>query len=265
MKKVALLLAALMLAALFSGCGGDNSDEKWTAQDLAGKTVGVQIGAPGAFLALELAGKLEGMQVRMYRSAADAAADLNSGTVDAIIVESGLARDIINANDGLKHAGTGIFEPETYAVAVKKGNKELLGLINVVIDEIKSGDELDRLIKGFIYTPEDERGDYITGAQTGDEGILRVAVSAELKPFDYVLEDGSPAGFNVEIAKLIAKKVNKTLECIYVDSAMLPRALRSGTVDFAFVRMSTWDDELESVEFSNTYYTSNQALIIRAK
>ena len=57
MKKVALLLAALMLAALFSGCGGDNSDEKWTAQDLAGKTVGVQIGAPGAFLALELAGK----------------------------------------------------------------------------------------------------------------------------------------------------------------------------------------------------------------
>lgn len=264
MKKVTLMLAALMLTVLFSSCAGKKPAKEWTVGDLAGKTVGVQIGSPGALLAMELAEELENMQVKMYRSAATAAVALSDGVIDAIIVDSVRTRDIINATDGIELAGSGIFEPERYAVAVKKGNKKLLGLINVIIDEIKTDGELERLVDGFISTPEDGRGDYITPEQTGDDGTLKMAISTGFKPFEY-FEGSAAAGFNVELAKLVAKRANKTLVFKKVESDALLTALRNRQVDFAFVRMSLWGDKLESFDLSNIYYTSNQALIIRSQ
>ena len=190
---------------------------------------------------------------------------MNDGKIDAVIVDLEPAKNIVAANPKLKILENTDYEPEDYAIAVKKGNTELLGLIDVVLTEIKADGTYDNLVKGFIDTPQDERGDYITGEQVGTEGTLTVGTNAEFPPFEYTLDDGSIVGFDIEIAKLIAKKANKTLVVKNTLFDSLLMELDSGSVDFVIAGMTVDEERSAQVDFSQSYYTSEQAVIIRAE
>ena len=91
-----------------------------------------------------------------------------------------------------------------------------------------------------------------------------MATNAEFPPFEYTLDDGTVVGLDIEIAKLIAKKLNKTLviKNIAFDSLLLE--LSSGSADFVIAGMTVNDERLQQVDFSQSYYTSEQAVIVRA-
>ena len=186
------------------------------------------------------------------------------GKIDAVIVDMEPAKNIVAANPKLKIQESIKYDPEDYAIAVKKGNTELLGLIDVVLTEIKSDGSYDNLVKGFIDTPQDQRDAYITGEQVGTEGTLTVGTNAEFPPFEYTLDDGSVVGLDIELAKLIAKKANKTLvvKNTMFDSLLLE--LENGSVDFVIAGMTVTEERLAQVDFSASYYTSEQAVIVRA-
>lgn len=232
-----------------------------TADDLIGKTIGVQLGTTGD---INIASNIENAKVNQYSKAIDAALALADGKIDCVIVDMEPAKNIVAANPALKIQTSITFDPEDYAIAVKKGNSELLGLIDVVLNEIKSDGTYDNLIKGFIETPQDERDAYITGDQIGTEGVLRVGTNAEFPPFEYTLDDGTIVGFDIEIAKLIAKKANKTLEIVNTAFDSLLLELDSGNVDFVIAGMTVDAERSAQVDFSASYYTSEQAVIVRA-
>ena len=262
MKKISLFLAMVMLLCCFASCGTAEQVKIDSVDDLVGKTIGVQLGTTGDIV---IASEIEGATVNRYSKAIDAAIALADGKIDAVIVDLEPAKNIVAANPKLKILENTDYEPEDYAIAVKKGNTELLGLIDVVLTEIKADGTYDNLVKGFIDTPQDERGDYITGEQVGTEGTLTVGTNAEFPPFEYTLDDGSIVGFDIEIAKLIAKKANKTLVVKNTRFDSLLMELDSGSVDFVIAGMTVDEERSAQVDFSQSYYTSEQAVIIRAE
>lgn len=262
MKKISLFLALLMMLCCFASCSSTTKSVKIeTVDDLVGKTIGVQLGTTGD---INIASNIKDAKVNQYSKAIDAALALADGKIDCVIVDMEPAKNIVAANSALKIQTSITFDPEDYAIAVKKGNSELLGLIDVVLNEIKSDGTYDNLIKGFIETPQDERDAYITGDQIGTEGVLRVGTNAEFPPFEYTLDDGTIVGFDIEIAKLIAKKANKTLEIVNTAFDSLLLELDSGNVDFVIAGMTVDAERSAQVDFSASYYTSEQAVIVRA-
>lgn len=111
------------------------------ADDLSGKKVGVQLGTTSdKFLTMNVP---DAKNIQ-FDKAALAVADLKNGTVDAVIVDAEPAKELTKGQDDLKVLDVPFVEEE-YAIAVKKGNTELLEQINKAIDEIKANGDYDKL------------------------------------------------------------------------------------------------------------------------
>ena len=113
--------------------------------DLSGKKIGVQIGTTGDFA-------LENYPVtrRAYDDIGLAIEDLLNGNVDAAVCDSLIASDFVLANENYKARLSVAGQPfteEDIAIAVKKGNKELLDLVNKGLELAKKDGSFDELKK----------------------------------------------------------------------------------------------------------------------
>jgi polar amino acid transport system substrate-binding protein len=105
--------------------------------DLKGKKVGGQIGTTGYF-AIKAA---EGVEAKSYDEIGLAMEDLNVGRIDAVVCDDPVAANyaLIKYKETLKIAAViKSDKPEYYGFPVKKGNKEVLDLINKGIAAVKA-------------------------------------------------------------------------------------------------------------------------------
>jgi polar amino acid transport system substrate-binding protein len=122
----------------------DNTDIK-TPDDLKGKTIGVQLGTTGDIYAEDI----EGATLERYNKGFEAVQALQQGKIDAVIIDDQPAKVFASQNNDV----TVIDEPftkEDYAIAVKKGNSELLSQINAAIKELKDSGELQKIFDKYI-------------------------------------------------------------------------------------------------------------------
>jgi polar amino acid transport system substrate-binding protein len=105
--------------------------------DLAGKKVGAQIGTTGA---MEVK-KVSGVELKTYDEIGLAFEDMAAGRVSAVICDTPVAADFALQRKEYKKKFKIVGKPfteEFYGIAVKKGNQELLDLINKGIKQVKS-------------------------------------------------------------------------------------------------------------------------------
>ncbi len=96
---------------------------------------------------------------------------------------------------------------------------------------------------------------------TATKGVLVMATNAEFPPYEY--HDGdSIVGIDAEIAEAIAKKMGCELriEDIAFDS-IIPE-VSSGKADIGLAGMTVTEDRKQSVDFSESYATSSQVVIV---
>ena len=126
----------------------DNTDIL-SAEDLKNdKTVGVVLGYTGDDIVTNTIGVSEDKITRANRSI-DMIQDVKNGKLDAAVLDSATGYDLSEKN-GLKVIeDPEVFESEEYAIAVKKGNTELLNTINEVIREMKESGELTELAEKY--------------------------------------------------------------------------------------------------------------------
>ena len=136
-----------------------------TIEDLAGLKIGVQLGTTGDFIISDeingvddeetgehVKGVLEGTgaTVTQYNSAADAAVNMNTGKVDVVVIDKLPAEIVAKQYENFKTIelvyADGSKTDESYAVAVKKGNKDLLNAVNRVIDRLIDDGSIDKWI-----------------------------------------------------------------------------------------------------------------------
>lgn len=116
-----------------------------TGKGLEGKVVAVQQGNI-ADLWCSNKDNASPKEVKRYTKFALASEDLKAGKVDCIVMDELPAKDLVKANPELKIlAGDPLFKDQ-YAIAVKKGNTEMLNGINKVIDKLKSEGKINDFI-----------------------------------------------------------------------------------------------------------------------
>ena len=113
--------------------------------DLTGKKIGVQTGTTGDIYADDI----ENAEVQRFNKGMEAVMALNQGKIDAVIIDREPAKVFVKENEGLKILDEA-FTEEEYAIAVKKGNTELLDKMNAAIKELKESGELQKIVDKYI-------------------------------------------------------------------------------------------------------------------
>ena len=98
-------------------------------------------------------------------------------------------------------------------------------------------------------------------SMTATEGVLVMATNAAFPPYEYV-EGNDYAGIDVEIAGKIAEKLGMTLEIKDVEFGSIVGGVQTGKFDMGMAGMTVTDERLESVNFSTSYATGIQVVIV---
>ena len=117
-----------------------------TLDDLAGKLIGVQEATTGDIYATDDFGE---ENVKRYQNGAAAVAALQSGIVDAVIIDNEPAKAFVETSEGLAILETAYAE-EDYAIAVAKENTELLEKINTALAELTADGSIDAIVNKYI-------------------------------------------------------------------------------------------------------------------
>lgn len=122
----------------------DNTDIT-KAEDLKNdKKIGVVLGYTGDKIVTETLAVNDANITRANRGI-DVVQDVKNGKLDAVVIDSATGKALA-AENGLKIVEDPIvFEAEEYAIAVKKGNSELLEKINATLAEMISNGEIEKL------------------------------------------------------------------------------------------------------------------------
>ncbi|MBE7034009.1 MAG: basic amino acid ABC transporter substrate-binding protein [Ruminococcaceae bacterium] len=123
----------------------EGSDIK-TVDDLAGKKIGVQLGTTGDIYSCDDFGE---DMVTKYSKGADAVLALKGGDVDAVIIDNEPAKAFCNENAGLVILDTD-YAVEDYAIAVRKGNTELLDEINGALETLTENGTIAKIVRKYI-------------------------------------------------------------------------------------------------------------------
>lgn len=91
---------------------------------------------------------------------------------------------------------------------------------------------------------------------------LVMATNASFPPYEFVDDKGAFAGIDVEIAGLIAEKLGLTLEIQDVEFGSIIGGVQSGKFDIGMAGMTVTDERLQSVNFSTSYATGIQSIIV---
>ncbi len=100
------------------------------AADMADKKICVIEGYTGEICVQDM-----GYPYEAFKKGTEAVMELVNGKCDVVVIDSATAQKYINDNEGLKIVeDASAFESEEYAIAVKKGNTELLDMLNKAIE-----------------------------------------------------------------------------------------------------------------------------------
>ena len=148
-------------------------------------------------------------------------------------------------------------------------NVGLLTQLNMTQSEFQT--YIDAALSSGLWTnpgaaePEAVKFEKFDGAET-----LKVAVTGDLPPIDYVAADGTPAGFNTAMLAELGKRLKVNVELVQVESGARAAALSSKRADVVFwfqVRAGeeTQPDIPDGVILSDSYYDWTKYLHIRKK
>lgn len=116
-----------------------------SADDLAGKKIGVQLGTTGDIYASDV----EGATLEQYNKGMEAVMSLSQGKIDAVIIDNEPAKVFVSEVEGLKILDEA-FVTEEYAIALAKGNTGLLDKVNAALAELKEDGTLQSIVDKYI-------------------------------------------------------------------------------------------------------------------
>jgi len=116
-------------------------------------------------------------------------------------------------------------------------------------------------VTGAAHAQEASRLDEILS-----RGKLIVGVSSESPPFGFVDEKGELVGFDIDIAKLIAKATfgdESKVEFVRQSAAQRWPNAQNGTIDFGAQTTSIYADRAQKVAFTRSYIDGGIVMIVR--
>ncbi|MBB5461358.1 MULTISPECIES: transporter substrate-binding domain-containing protein [unclassified Paraburkholderia] len=94
-------------------------------------------------------------------------------------------------------------------------------------------------------------------------GTLRVGDCLTFAPFGFYNKDGQPDGYDVDLAKELAKQMGVKLEVVNTTSANRIPNLQTSKVDVVFCNFTRNLERAKVIEFTTPYVVASEALLVR--
>jgi len=263
------LACAMVLGATACGQKQENSSSSASKaaingpEDLNGKKIGVQTGTTGDLFVSDDE-KLPDVKIERFNKGAEAVLALSQGKLDAVVIDNEPAKAFVKEVKGLKILDTE-YVAEDYAIAIKKDrNDGLKDKINKAMAELKADGTIDKIVKYYIYNDEKERGErYVPSQENPKNGKLVMATNAEFPPYEFI-ESQEIMGIDADMAQAIADKLGMELKIENMEFDAIISAIQAGKADIGVAGMTVTEDRKKNVDFSDTYYTGRQVIIVKA-
>ena len=99
-------------------------------------------------------------------------------------------------------------------------------------------------------------------AEKKEGDTIVMATNAEFPPYEYI-EGSDIVGIDIEFSKAIADKLGMKLEIEDMAFDSIISAVQSGKADFGAAGMTVTDERKKQVDFSVSYYTGKQVIIVK--
>ncbi len=193
---------------------------------------------------------------------------LNAGTVDEITLPRFVAEYVVKTNPELEICCVEAMpEMMTLRFGFREDENNLLEKMNEAIAAMKADGSLDELMDTYL---KPSAGEDLAPVQFDSfpesEETIRVAVTGDLPPIDYVGADGVPAGFNTAVLAEIGRRLGVNVELVPLQTGSRALALMTGTADAVFWFMwspNDANDVPEGVLLSDSYLSFDMWLHIR--
>ena len=94
-------------------------------------------------------------------------------------------------------------------------------------------------------------------------GVLKVGVSDTTPPFSFKNQNEQLDGYDIDLVKSVAKRMNLNLVMTPVNSAQRIPLLQEGQLDFVATSMTRTKDRLKEIDFSYIYFVTPHAVIVK--
>ena len=104
----------------------------------------------------------------------------------------------------------------------------------------------------------------LSGCTEEKKNKIIVGTEALFPPFEYVDENGTITGFDIEMVTAILTDLGYEVEIKDMGFGQLIGAVKSGIIDVIAAGMTIDEERLEQISFSIPYYTSDQSVLVRS-
>ena len=96
------------------------------------------------------------------------------------------------------------------------------------------------------------------------KGKIVMLTSTGFPPYEYLGDDGKPAGVDIDLAQLVADDLSVELEVIDMNFDLLIDALKSGKGDFIAAGMTANAERATHIDFSQSYTANGLLMVVAA-
>jgi len=256
MKKIIALALALIMVFALVACNKE-----------AAKKYAVEAGSAGEAVAKE-----KGWEIVSVESQAAALMEVDAGTSDAAIIDSLMAGAMVG--EGTSYPNLVCTDEklteELYGVACRKGS-DLAAFINEVFSTTYADGTMQNIAKTYGVQEalvEQPAATGFTPAADGDvayiqaKGKLVVGIT-DFAPMDYKDENGEWIGFDADMAKIVAEKLDVEIEFVEIEWANKIFELDGKAIDVVWNGMTLTDEMVAATETTNAYCNNAQVVVVK--
>lgn len=260
--RISIPAIAIVLLGL-AGCVGSSMKIN-SFEAMGGKTIGVvSVGAaaPKQASLMKRYINAEPGKIIEFSRRSDAIMALLSGKADGIACPSFVADYYAKRNGSLKVVEAREEIPYQVIMVVRKEDEGIRNELNRAIGTLRESGRMQSLENEWINNlPLSGEPANIGQMNSAGARTLRVGISGDFPPLDYIAADGRPAGFNVALMSEIGTQLDVRFEFVSLESAARFTALASGKIDVIFFHFKSeqtpdlFDFNEDKWIMTNAYY-----------
>ena len=218
--------------------------------------------------------KTDGTSMKFYDSVMLMQLALNKGEIDVFAAPEFVGEYMLRKNPEYKMRAFLISKtPVALAFGFLEEKAALRDRFNKVLWAMGDDGTNGIIARDFISGPKASNPETVEFEKFDDAETIKIAVTGDMPPLDYVDAAGIPAGFNTAIIAEIGRRLHMNIELVNVETGARAMALKSGRADvvFWFQIFSGYEsfteqpDIPEGVIVSTPYYGWNKNMLIGKK
>ena len=199
------------------------------------------------------------IRVKFYDTLSAMQMALNAGEIAQMVLPDAIAKYVMAMNPDyeaalvLRSNGMGL------AFGFRESDSEIQKEFNRALTYLRNNWILAAIEGVYLASPNGEEPAPVKFKSYDDAETIKVAVTGDLPPIDFIAPDGKPAGFNTAVLAEIGMFLKKNIELVNVDTGARTAVLASGRADVVFwyevdTSGKIQSDVPEGVILSDCYY-----------